>query len=87
MKLPTSEQVAMCVGAEIQATRLRGSGLSQEDLGGECEMDRTTPSLHERGKRCPTLWTLIKYCLVLGVEPEAMVAATMQRLRQKKWVD
>lgn len=87
MKFPTSEQVAMCVGAEIQSIRLRDTGLSQEDLGSECEINRTTPSLHERGKRCPTLWTVIKYGLVLGIEPEVLVAATMARLKQKKWVE
>lgn len=87
MKLPTSQQVAICVGAEIREARLNSTGMSQEDLAEEADLDPSTPSLHERGARCPTLWSLINYCLVMRVDPAGMIEGTMKRLKANKWVD
>ncbi len=42
-------------------------GLSQEQLGLECNFDRTYISLLERGVQSPTLRTMFRLCDVLGV--------------------
>lgn len=42
-------------------------GLSQEQLGFECEFDRTYISLLERGIQSPTLRTMFKLCGPLNV--------------------
>jgi transcriptional regulator with XRE-family HTH domain len=43
-------------------------------------MDRTYPSLLERGRRTPTLGMLIALAHALGVEPTLLVAMTVTRL-------
>jgi transcriptional regulator with XRE-family HTH domain len=53
-------------GQALQKLRLE-AGLSQEQLGFECEFDRTYISLLERGIRSPTLRTMFKLCGPLNV--------------------
>lgn len=48
-------------------------GISQEQLGFECGLDRTFISLLERGLRQPTLSTLFLLADKLQVTPSAMV--------------
>lgn len=48
-------------------------GISQEQLGFECGLDRTFISLLERGLRQPTLSTLFLVADKLQVTPSAMI--------------
>jgi len=48
-------------------------GLSQEKLALECELDRTYISLLERGKRQPSLGSIISLSQQLEVTPSMMV--------------
>jgi len=49
------------------------AGLSQEQLGLECNLDRTFISLLERGLRQPTLTTLFVLARKLNVSPVDIV--------------
>lgn len=53
-------------GQALRKLRL-GRGFSQEQLGFECNFDRTYISLLERGVQSPTLRTIFRLCGVLGV--------------------
>jgi len=48
-------------------------GLTQEELGIDCGLDRTYISLLERGLRQPTLKVLFKLAEVLKVNPSTIV--------------
>ena len=50
-------------------------------MGALCALDRTYPSLLERGKRHPTLHMILRLSQGLRVEPEWLVTETMRRLR------
>ncbi|MEB0222044.1 helix-turn-helix transcriptional regulator [Pseudomonas sp. AB12(2023)] len=45
----------------------KDSNLSQEKLGFDAEMDRSFISLLERGKRSPTLDTMVRLACVFGL--------------------
>jgi len=47
------------LGVNLRSHRRR-AGLSQEELGSLCDLDRTEISLLERGKRFPRLDTLVR---------------------------
>ena len=72
---------ARAFGQALKAARL-AKGLSQEDLAEEAELDRTTPSLYERGLRTPTLSLVIEIAQALGLEPAQLVSETLERLRE-----
>jgi transcriptional regulator with XRE-family HTH domain len=55
--------------------------LSQEELAELGELDRTYPSLLERGLRTPTLTVLIELARALRMEPAQLVSDTAERLR------
>ena len=48
-------------------------GLSQSQLGIDCELDRTFISLLERGERQPSLTTIFKLAKALGTTPSSMM--------------
>jgi transcriptional regulator with XRE-family HTH domain len=73
-------EAARAFGQALRAARL-AKGLSQEQLAEGAELDRTTPSLYERGLRTPTLTVLIEIGRALGVDPTQLVSATIRRLR------
>jgi XRE family transcriptional regulator, regulator of sulfur utilization len=73
-------EAARAFGQALKAARL-AKGLSQEQLAEGAELDRTTPSLYERGLRTPTLTVLIEIGRALGVDPTQLVSATIRRLR------
>jgi transcriptional regulator with XRE-family HTH domain len=50
------------------------AGVSQEELAGLADIDRTYVSLLERGLRQPTLDTLFRLSRALGVAPATMVS-------------
>ena len=72
---------ARAFGQALKAARL-AKGLSQEDLAEAAELDRTTPSLYERGLRTPTLSVVIEIAQALGLEPAQLVSETLERLRE-----
>jgi transcriptional regulator with XRE-family HTH domain len=55
------------LGRNLRAQRER-VGLSQEELGDKCELDRTEISLLERGQRYPRLDTLVKLSRALELD-------------------
>jgi transcriptional regulator with XRE-family HTH domain len=73
--------VALAFGAVLKTTR-NGAQLSQERLAELANIDRTTPSLYERGLRQPTIATLIALGRALGCEPCRLLQLTIARLRQ-----
>jgi transcriptional regulator with XRE-family HTH domain len=54
--------------------------LSQEELAGAAELDRSYISMLERGQRQPTLETLFRIAHVLKVAPSTLVAKTAAQL-------
>jgi transcriptional regulator with XRE-family HTH domain len=73
-------QVAHAFGAVLRSVRTR-QGLTQEALCESADMDRTYPSLLERGLRTPSLAMVIQIARALGVEPAQLVIETLTRLR------
>ena len=73
-------RVALAFGAVLKIAR-EHRGLSQEELGEGADLDRTYPSLLERGLRTPTLTVLIEIARALHVEPMQLVSDTIERLR------
>jgi transcriptional regulator with XRE-family HTH domain len=60
------------LGRNLRAHRER-VGLSQEELGDRCELDRTEISLLERGLRYPRLDTLVKLSRALELDSPGML--------------
>ena len=56
------------------------AGLTQEALAAAAEIDRTYPSLLERGLREPTLEVFLRLATALELAPAALLAATLARL-------
>jgi transcriptional regulator with XRE-family HTH domain len=54
--------------------------LSQEELASRCNLERTSPSLLERGIRTPTLAIIVQLAEALQISPVHLVALTMERL-------
>lgn len=49
------------------------SGLTQEELATDCELDRTYISLLERGLRQPTLKTIFVLAKALNINPSSII--------------
>jgi DNA-binding XRE family transcriptional regulator len=77
----TRREVAVAFGEVLRAARAQLEGLSQEHLADMADMDRTYPSLLERGLRTPSLLTLIQVARALGKRPGKMVDDVVARLR------
>jgi ribosome-binding protein aMBF1 (putative translation factor) len=75
------QKVAMAFGRVLREAR-RQKGLSQEQLAGDAEFDRTYPSLLERGLRTPTLTVLFQLADVLGVSAATLVTRTQEELNR-----
>ncbi len=73
--------VAEAFGAVLRSAR-ESAGLSQHTLAIRADIDRTYPSLLERGLRSPTLDTLINLAPVLGIAAQALVKRTEAQLRR-----
>ncbi len=58
-------------------------GLSQGRLALECNLDRTFISLLERGKRQPSLSSIILLSERLGISASEMVKATTDLMNEK----
>jgi transcriptional regulator with XRE-family HTH domain len=61
------EKIREQLGINLRGHRCR-AGLSQEELGEMCGLDRTEISLLERGLRFPRLDTLVKLARALELE-------------------
>lgn len=73
---------ARAFGQALRAARL-ARGLSQEQLAEGAQLDRTYPSLLERGLRTPTLSVVIEIAQALGLEPAQLVFRTLERLQEE----
>jgi transcriptional regulator with XRE-family HTH domain len=73
------QDVARAFGVALRAAR-DAQGISQDQLSEICDMDRTYPSLLERGLRGPTVAMLLRLADALDVEPERLVRDTVTRL-------
>ena len=60
----------------------RQKGLSQEELAGDAEFDRTYPSLLERGLRTPTLTVIFQLARVLEISAASLVTRTLEELNR-----
>ncbi|HEY3785338.1 MAG TPA: helix-turn-helix transcriptional regulator [Steroidobacteraceae bacterium] len=75
------QKVAIAFGRVLRESR-RQKGLSQEDLAGAGEFDRTYPSLLERGMRTPTLTVIFQLAEVLEISPASLVTRTLDELNR-----
>jgi transcriptional regulator with XRE-family HTH domain len=76
------QKVAIAFGRVLREER-KNKGMSQEDLAGEAEFDRTYPSLLERGLRTPTLTVLFRIAKVLGATAAYLVNRTLEELNRR----
>jgi transcriptional regulator with XRE-family HTH domain len=75
------QKVAIAFGRVLREARRR-KGLSQEDLAGDAQFDRTYPSLLERGLRTPTLTVIFQLAEVLEMSPASLVTQTLEELNR-----
>jgi hypothetical protein len=75
-------RVAYAFGLTLLSART-AQGLSQDELSAHCGLDRTYPSLMERGLRGPSLAMLLRLADGLSVEPAWLVTETVARLREE----
>jgi transcriptional regulator with XRE-family HTH domain len=75
-------KVAHAFGVTLQIMRRR-QAVSQDRLSYRCGLDRTYPSLLERGLRQPTLSMLLRIADALGVEPQLLLDETLAQLRKE----
>jgi len=78
-EIAESAAIEEAFGQVIQEIR-RQRGLSQEQLGFESGLHRTYVSLLERGKRCPTLTTLLQLAAALSISPSEIVRRVESRI-------
>jgi transcriptional regulator with XRE-family HTH domain len=74
-----SKAVARAFGRVLREAR-QARGLSQEALAGEADVDRTYPSLLERGLREPTLDVFFRLCRAVRRPPADVLNATLTQL-------
>jgi transcriptional regulator with XRE-family HTH domain len=58
--------------------------MSQEDVAAECEFDRTYPTMLERGRRSPTFFVIVQLARALRMQPVALFADAVGRLRAEE---
>jgi transcriptional regulator with XRE-family HTH domain len=75
-------RVAIAFAGVLKLAR-NGAGISQEELAEAADIDRTYPSLLERGLWQPTLAVLIAVAYALEIEPALLVTMTVARLRRE----
>jgi transcriptional regulator with XRE-family HTH domain len=76
-----NRSVAMAFGRVLRELRVRKK-LSQEALALRAGLDRTSPSLLERGQRQPTLAVVLAVAEVLEVSPSMLINRTVEELRK-----
>jgi transcriptional regulator with XRE-family HTH domain len=76
-------QIARAFGRVLREARKR-KGLSQEKMAADAGLERTYPSMLERGGlQQPTLSVLLSLAAVVDTTGEALVAATWAQLRER----
>ena len=75
----TREVVGVAFGKVLRELR-EEKGLSQEELAADAELDRTYPSLLERGKRTPSLTILFEIACALDTSPQYLVIRTAMEI-------
>lgn len=65
------KDLLIAFGKKVSEARNK-KGISQEELAFEAGFDRTYISLIERGKRNPSLKTILRLCEVLKVQPSSL---------------
>lgn len=73
------------IGDEVASLRAQ-VGMSQWDVACSAEVDLTYPSLLERGLRCPTLITFIRYVRALKADPTKTFTRILKDLDARKLV-
>jgi transcriptional regulator with XRE-family HTH domain len=81
MNIPSQPQVARAFG-KVLATCRRNAHISQEELADRAGLDRTYPSLLERGLRQPTIGKFIAIGFALRVDPSTLMIMTLVKLRE-----
>jgi transcriptional regulator with XRE-family HTH domain len=81
MTSPINRDIALAFGAALRRA-WNEVELSQEAPADRAGVDRTTPSLYERGLRQPTITTLIALSAALGCEPTSLLKMTLARLQE-----
>jgi transcriptional regulator with XRE-family HTH domain len=76
------QPVAAAFGYVLRSVR-QEAGVSQEDLAFRADVDRTYPSLLERGRRQPTLAIVLRLARALTMEPAELVNRTIAHLRER----
>jgi len=74
--------IARAFGLALRAARVE-RGISQDKLSEICDLDRTYPSLLERGLRGPTMSMLFRLANALSMEPALLFNETAERLREQ----
>jgi transcriptional regulator with XRE-family HTH domain len=77
------KHVARAFGRVLREARL-ARGMSQEDLAGEADVDRTYPSLLERGCREPTLSVFFRLSRAVRQPPAELLNATLTQLARAR---
>jgi transcriptional regulator with XRE-family HTH domain len=72
---------ARAFGQTLRAARLE-RGISQEQLA-EAQIDRTFPSLLERGLRTPTFFVIVRLAEGLDTDPVALFRDVVARLHRQ----
>jgi transcriptional regulator with XRE-family HTH domain len=80
------QRVALAFGAVLRAAR-REKGLTQERLADAAGLDRTFPSLLERGLRTPTLTVILRLAEVLNVPPSTLVDSALAMLNSDRRIE
>ena len=75
MSAPSRHRTALAFGAVLREVR-QARGLTQEAVADLSGLDRTYPSLLERGLRTPTLVAILQIADALRVPPETLIADT-----------
>ena len=73
--------VARAFGQVLRTLR-KGAGLTQEQLAEAADLDRTYPSLLERGLREPGLSTVLRLGEALRMSPALLLQMTLTRLKR-----
>jgi transcriptional regulator with XRE-family HTH domain len=82
MTLLKRRDVARVFGKILRTAR-HGAGISQEEMAHRAQMDRTYPSLLERGLRTPSLFELLNLSNALRIRPGMLVDMTASRLSRE----
>ena len=76
-------RVSIALGHVLREAR-RSRGISQEELALRCGLDRTYPSMIERGLRQPTVGVLLTIADVLNIAAATLINRTLEELNRHR---